>query len=881
MRKTLLRWFGRGYSDNDARAEIEFHLAMRTEQNEAKGMAAEEARNEARRQFGNLTRIREDVRRVYVREWMEGVVQDARYALRGFRRSPAFALAAILAIAIGSGSATAVFSVVDRILFRSLPYADEGRLVWLGMSAPIGNQEFLLGPDYLEWRDAETPFEALTSSSGTADCDLSEDQPARLRCSQVEATFLTTFRMKPFLGRDFTRDDDRPRSRKVAILSHALWRSRFGGDPGVVGRSISLDGSMTEVVGILGPDFELPNLAHMDLLVPQRLDEAVQRARDRMAMLAVFGRLKPGVTVPQAAAALQPFFDRAMQFVPSAFRNEVKLRVYSLRDRQVREAKTASLVLLGAVLLVLLIAWANVANLLLARAASRQRESAIRAAIGAGQGRLMRQSLTEAAVLSLAGSLAGLLLAGLLLRAFVLLAPEGIPRLQQAGLDGRVLLISIAGSLGCGLLFGLAPALRGANLEWLTGVRVAGSRRAVLRPLLVTGQLAVSLVLLTGAGLLLQSLWHMQNVPLGIQADHVLTAEATLNRNRYPTPQSRIAFLKALHERLARLPGTTAVGMANSLPPAGRAMATIYSRIAIEGRAPVSDRGTGGMVVVRTVSPGYFGALGIPVRQGRGFTEEDRRSAGPVVILSESLARRMFPAGDSIGRRISPGRATGGPGTERIPWLTIVGVAADVKNAGLNGRDDPEYYELLRATPEDVSASALIVVRSAAGPMVLAPLVRGAVRNLDAALPVEIGTMTDRVSRLSQRPRFETALLGLFAGLGVLLAALGLYGVISFLVAQRVREIGVRLALGASRGRIVGMVLGQAARWTAAGTVIGVAGALAASRYLETMLFGVTPRDPVTLAAVVMLLAAVAMCAALVPSRRASRLDPAETLRCE
>src|SRR6202167_1967804 len=402
------------------------------------------------------------------------LAQDLRYAARGFVRSPTFTLAALFAIALGTGAGTAVFSVVDRILFRSLPYPQADRLVSVGFVAPIIPQEFMLGADYVEWRARQQPFESIASWSGINDCDLTGANPVRLACAQVEASFLPTLGVQPMAGRNFTRDEDRPNAPPVALLSYGLWQSRFGGDRNVVGKTFPLEGQSATILGVLPPDFEMPTLEHADVLAPQALDEAQQHRPNTGRPLWSIARLKSGVTPAQPAAALQPLFQESLQYVPGPFRKEVSLRVRALRDRQIHDARLASWILLGAVLAVLLIACANVANLLLARAATRQRELAVRLALGANRRRLVRQTLTESLLLAVAGGVAGCLLAAALLRIFVAIPPEGIPRLQQATVDWRVLLFTLAVSLTCGIVFGLAPALEHPRPETLAGWRSLG-----------------------------------------------------------------------------------------------------------------------------------------------------------------------------------------------------------------------------------------------------------------------------------------------------------------------------------------------------------------------------------------------------------------------
>jgi predicted permease len=804
---------------------------------------------------------------------MESLARDLRYAARGLLRTPAFTLAAVSALALGIGAGTAVFSVVDRLLFRSLPYPDAERLVSFGMVAPIVPQEFLLGYDYLDWRASQQPFESLGAWQTVRNCDLSEANPVRLRCAVVDAALLYALGIQPLAGRNFTPQEDRPKAPPAALISYGLWRSRFAGDPAVVGKPLPLDGRPATIVGVLPASFELPSLAAADVLVPMALDPVEQAARRTAIVLYAVGRLKPGVTEAQARAALQPLFAKSLESVPPGFRKDVRLRLRPLRDRQVQDARLASWMLLASVAAVLLIACANVANLLLARATARQRERAVRAALGAGRGRLIRQALTESVPLALAGGAAGCALAFLLLRLFVGIAPEGIPRLSQAGVDDRVLLFTLGVSLLCGMLFGLAPAMETPRPENLAGWRSAGTRRHWFRQSLVAAQIAVSLVLLTGASLLLRSLWNLQTQPLGMRTERVLTATVALGQTSYAQPERRLAFFEQWEARVRQLPGVAEVALSDSVPPAANPRGPmIYHAIDVEGR-PRSQEGTGGPVNWRTVTPRYFAALGIPILRGRAFTEEDRDPSRHAAILSDTLACRMFPAEDPLGKRIRPGRIG--------PWHTVIGVAGNVKNTGLAARDDPEFYLVRSHSAEGTGWSASAVLRGAIDPRALAGAVRAQVARLDATLPVQIDTLSQRVSKLAERPRFSAVLLAIFAGMGLLLAAIGLYGVISCLVLQRTREIGVRMALGATPGGIARLVLSQAGRWAAAGSALGVAGSLIAVRLLRSMLFRVSANDPASLLAAVCLLLSVALLAAWLPARRAARVDPMEALRME
>jgi predicted permease len=862
-------------SDDDLRDELQVHLEMRAELNRQQGIPENEALALAKRHFGNATLIQEEVRRVHINSFLESVAQDLRYAVRGLLHNPIFSLTAIFAAALGIGSTTAVFSVVDRILFRSLPYPHDDRLVSVGMIAPLDTNEFLLPEAYFGLRKNQTPFESITSfTAGTVDCDLTQVNPMRLGCARVEGNLLPVLGRSPLLGRNFTNEEDRPNGPRVALMSYALWRGRFGGDPAIVGKLIPLDGQPVTIIGVLPPDFEMPTLSAADLLVPEQLNETTERSG---RALRVFARLKPDITVEQALAAMQPAFQQSLQTVPAPYRKEVRLRIRSLRDRQVQDARLTSWVLLAAVASVLLIACANIANLLLARSLARQRELAVRAALGAGRARLMRQTLTEAVLLGIAGGSAGSGLAWALLGIFTRIAPSGILRLEQATLDTRVFLFALTGSLLSALVFGLAPALQTPRAELLAGSRSTASPRVLLREWLVAAQIAMSLVLLTGASMLLRSLWNLQSVPLGLQAEHVVTAEFTLGKQGYSQDTRQLGFFNELESRMQQIPGVTTIAISDSLPPAGGMRGRPFAAIQVEGRPPIGE-GTGGMVSWRYVSPGYFAALRIPIVRGRAFRDEDRTAAVQAVILSESLARRLFPNGDALGARLL---VDGG--------ATVVGIAADVRNAGPLRPADPEYYMVRRRTLDAVFRNqtspgwrhGFVAVRTSMDARLMADWIKKELATLDPELPVSLATMNQRVGKLAERPRFNAVLLALFAGVGVLLAMIGLYGVMAFLVGQRSQEIGVRMALGATPGAITKLVLSRAMRWTIIGVGLGLGGSLFATQLLRTMLFNVPQRDPWTYGAVLPLLLLVALTAAWIPSRRAARVHPMTALRHE
>jgi predicted permease len=870
--------------NDDLAEELRFHLEQQIEQNVAAGMAPEQARRQAVLAFGGLESVKEDCRDQWGARLLDITLKDLRYALRGFRKSPVFTLAVVCTIALGIGATTAVFSVVDRILFRSLPYPHAERLVSVGITAPIEDNEFMLGANYAYWRQAKLPFESITSmtafDSAMSSCDLTESHPLRLSCLEVESNFLSTLGLRPVVGRNFEPDDNRPNAPAVALISSALWQSRFGGDPAAVGKLMSVDGKPVRVVGVLPGNFEMPTLAAADVLFPQHLDWNAQKTSYPGSVLRCFARLKPGVTMEQARAQLQPLFADTLKGAPPQFRNEVHLVVRSLRDRELGDSSLAAWVLLAAVLAVLLIACANVANLLLARSASRQRELAVRAALGAGRGRLMGQALSESLVLALTGGLAGCALGYGLLRVFIGIAPKGLPRLSEAGLDHRVLLFTLAISLACGMAFGMVPALHRAPAQLaLAGTRSSAASRGFFRQFLVVTQVAISLVLLAGASLLLRSLWKLQNQPLGMRTDSLLMAEMTLGQSRYSQPEQQLGFFDQLESRLRRLPGLTALALSDSMPPGGWEHYRIYATIAVRGQ-PQFAEGTGGPVDWRAVSPEYFSALGIPILRGRGFTERDRDPGQHAIILSQTLARRMFPGGDPLGQQLQPGLDG--------PWYTVIGVAGDVKNDGLAVPASPEYYVVRRHAggasadpPNYVNHHVFVLLRTGMKAAGMAELVRSDIAALDPTVPVNLDTMRQRVGQMEARPRFDAALLSLFAVLGVLLAAIGIYGVIAYLVAQRTQEIGVRMALGASTGDVLRLVTGKGLVLIVSGSVVGVVAALAVSRLLTSLLFGVRPDDPLTLGGAAGLLVAVALLATYVPARAATRIDPMVALRYE
>ncbi len=808
---------------------------------------------------------------------LDSLVLDIRFALRGLTQDRRFALTALAAITLAVGGASAVFSVVDRSLFRALPYSQGDRLVSVGVVAPlIGTQDWLFAGTYQEWRSAQTALEALTSWSGVSGCDVGDDSPKRLGCGQVDATFLPALGVEPVLGRNFTAEEDQPGAEPVALLSFDLWKARFAADYGVAGKRITVDGTSTRIIGVLPASFETPTLTPADLVVPQRLRQGSQKQR----LVSAIGRLRPGSTPASTAAALAPLFQIFVDTVPSDLRKAVplQLRVATLRDQQTREYRLALWMLLGSVTAFVLIACANVANLMLARSASRQQEFAIRAALGASRWRLVQQILTESGLLGLVGGAAGCALAFCLLRVFVALAPDGMLRLQQATLDLRVLAFALIVSLGAALLFGLAPSLERLRAEVLHAVRAIGHRKTWLRQTLITAQLSISLILLTCAGALLTSLWRLQNARLGFERERIVTASFTLPRNRYADETRQLNFFNQLEERLNGLPGAIAVAITDTLPPGGDPRSRPYVALRNSG-GDSAEQGMGGLVKWRYVTPGYFESLGIPITRGRGFSDTDRQPGEQAVILGQSLSRRLFGNDDPVGRRI----------LLEVP-MTVVGIAGDVRNSGLTSASDPEFYVLRNITPNKVYRNqrppdgwrpAIAVVHSRLNERVTAELLQAAIAQVDSSLPIALETINRHVERFFTRPRFQTVLLSVFAATGLLLAGIGLYGLISFLAAGRTREIGIRMALGATPGSVVKLVISDGLRWTGAGGVIGTAVSTGTLRLLEGLLYESKAHDFRVFGAATSILIVVAVLASWLPSRRASRIDPMVALRHE
>ena len=801
---------------------------------------------------------------------MGTVLQDGRYALRGFRRNPVFTVSVLLTLALGIGATTAVFSVVDRILFRALPYKDASRLVTVGLVHSLERQEFLMGRSFVEWRDNQKPFTAIAGqSTGVHNCDLIENNPAELGCISFQAGLLPLFGITPVLGRNFTAEEDSRGGPRVVMITYGLWQGHYNGDPHILDRMIDIDGKPARVVGVLPKGFQFPTLEAADIVEPMAFDPSVQTTANGGFgnPMRLFARLKPGLSIEEARAEMEPLFESDLRFFPPGASKVLRLSIRSLRDRETQDAQPVAWVLLGFVLAVLLIACANVASLMMARGAGRQREIAVRAAIGASRGRLARQALTEALLLAGAGGAAGLLAARGLLAIFVDLAPTGIPFLGKAQLDLRIAVCAALLSCACGVIFGLASTFEKPGLATLTAKASMSRRPAILRRGLVTVQIAASIVLLSGAVLLLRSFAKIEEQNLGMRTGGVMTARAALPWWHYNTNEKVMDFYLRLEEALRRLPGTRAVGISDSTPPGGWQSGFRFSGLKVEGRPPV-PAGSDETGVGRTVTPDYFRALDIPILRGRNFTEQDRTGSEREVILSRLLASELFGDEDPIGKHMGSG--------------VVVGVAANVKNNGLTEQSEPEIYTLRRSVASDWDSSKFVVVlNSVMTAKAVEPWVRTAAASVDPTVPVEVEVLDQTVQRLADRPRFETALLGFFAGTGLVLAIVGLYGLIAFMTTQRRQEIGVRMALGATRGNILRLIAGDGMRMVALGGALGVGTALGISKLLKSLLFEVSVYDPLTFVVAPALLTLAALAAILIPARAGTRVDPAVTLRAE
>ena len=871
--------------DGQLDEELRFHLERETEENLRRGLTLEEARREALRRFGGVDKFKEECREADRAVLLETVLQDIRYGARALRKNPGYAAAAIVTLALGIGANTAIFSVVHGVLLQSLPYGGGDRLVRLRADAPgAGIQDGAFSP--LDVSDIAAQTRSL---SGVVEYHsmwfvlLGRKEPERVQTGVVSASFFDLLGVNPILGRTFLPGEDKHGAEAVLVLSHAYWMRSFGGDPGIVGRVFRMNDRPHTVVGVLPPIPGYPDENDLYMPVsacPFRSDPMMETNRGA-GMLAAFGRLKPGVTLAAASKDLDAIAAHWLRDYPQDYPETIGLRLspVALTDELTRGARPTFLVLLATVGLVLLLACANVANLTLARLIRREKEMALRSALGAGRGRLTRQLLTESILLALIGGGLGLVLAWGVRGLLIHFASRFTPRADEIAMSGPVLLFTLGVSLVTGIAFGLMPAFSGRRS--LTAALQQGGDRAGgasigrqrLRNLLIVGQVGISFVLLIGAGLMLRTLWKLSSVDPGFRSDRVLTSRLDLNFSKYTNADERRSFHDRLLERLAVEPGVVSAALAGSFP-LGDGGGPNTGRFRIEGRPPVTDQAMPRADFQR-VSPAYFRTIGVPILRGRDILPTDRPGTPYVAVVNQSFARRFWPGEDPIGRRIEIPQ--GGPAGREPRRVAIVGVVSDVRHYGLT---NPPTEQLFLAMAQFPGLGTNCLIRTSVAPLQMERRVRAAVHAVGPEQPVDRFRTLEQVREGTlDSPRLTALLLALFAGLAVVITATGIAGVISFSVGQRIQEFGIRMALGAAPRAVLGMVLKQGLTLVAAGLGLGLAAALLLARLMASLLYDVAPTDPLTYAAVALLLFSSAALACFVPARRATTVDPMVALR--
>ena len=868
--------------DLEFQAELEEHFRLLAERYRRQGMTSEAAMLAARRQFGNTTLLQEDLRAMQIIPAIDSLRGDLTYAVRMLRRNPGFAATAVVTLALGIGANTAIFSVCNAVLFKPLPYAEPDRIVMLSERQRDGKPGNVAPANFVDWRNGSNSFTdvaAMRTPSFASSFILGgQNEASRLTGGDVSSSFFSVLGVRFMLGRNFLPDEDLPGHAHVAVLSYATWSERFGADRDIAGKTITLNDNSYTVVGVLPADFKFGSTAadfqagsQPDIWVPLALDP--QKLQRGAHMLNVIARLAPGVTLAQAQAELNVIAANLARQYPEN-NKDIGIAAVPLADQVTGSVRVALETLLGAVGLVLLIACANVANLLLGRTAARQKEMAVRIALGASRWRLARQLLTESLLLAGLGGIAGFALALAAIEALTPQLPADLSRAAGIAVDMRMLIFTAAISLLTGILFGLVPLFAtcrekaGESLK--QNNRFASGIQTRLRSGLAVAQIAIAIILLIGAGLMVKSFWALLHVAPGFRSDSILTARLSLPRSRYPDNR-RIAALEGdVLESLRGRPGVQSAGFATYVPLSGFENGWSFL---IEGRPPLPV-GTYNMAQYRPASAGYFEAIGIPLLRGRSFTSADTPEAPWVVVINDSMAREYWPSENPIGQRI---QASGG----QPKWRTVIGVVGDVLHEGLDGAAKPEMY-LPVEQAMNIESGPTIVVRAESAPGAAAGELRAAVSAIDPAIAVDrIETMQQLVSGSVAQPRFRTVILAAFSLLALVMAAIGIYGVMNYLVIQRTREFGIRLSLGATPTDVLRLVLGRAATLIGAGTCLGLIGSALLVRLITNLLFGTAPLDPLTFAAVPVLLAAVALAASYVPARRATRIDPIVALRCE
>jgi len=876
--------------ERDLEDEVAFHLAMREADLRADGVPDPAAREMARRRFGNVTYLKEQTRDMWLFPSFESIVQDVRFALRTLRKSPGFTIVAVLALAIGIGGNTAIFSLVDAARAGALPYKEPERLVGLfgNVQRATVERRGTSYPDYADWRAQATSFVDMAAFDNFTATLFTTEEPERVSGERVSPGYFSILGINPARGRTFRSEEDAVgNAADVVVLSDGIWKRRFGSDPNIIGKTITLNTRACTVIGIMPPGFKgLTDSA--ELWAPFAFQASAEALAQRGSRgFAPVARLKDGVSLAGAQAEMDTIARRLEAAYPQS--NEKRgVEISPIAVELVGALRPALLMLMAAVAFVLLIACANVANLVITRSEARRREMAVRTALGAGRGRLLRQLITESCVLTFIGAGVGLLLARLSVDVLLASSPVTFPSFVTPGLDLRVAAFTIGVSLMCGILVGLAPGLQSRAVDLSNALketaRGSGGRRSQqVRAVLVVAEVSLAVILLVGAGLMIRSVVNLVALNPGFNPSSILTLRINIPRvpappatgqagapATPPAPAPLVVQARSLAERVGAVPGTTGVTLSTDLPLDGSASASFY---AAEGQAAVNAQNIP-RAYVHAVSPDFFATLGIPLVQGRAFTEEELKPASPAVIVSDQVVKRFWPGQDPIGKRLKFGQVT-----SNNPWLAIVGVVGDVKYRGLpeNPTKDPDIY--LPFT--DRNTGVAMAVRTASAPASLTAAIRAAIRAADASITVySVRTMDELIGAQTAQSRFIMWLMGAFAVIALSLAVIGIYGVMSYLVAQRTREIGVRLALGAAGGDILRLVVGNGARLIALGIVIGVAATFVLERLVSTLLFGVTALDAAAALAVAVL-AIVALVACYVPALRATRVSPITALRYE
>jgi predicted permease len=855
---------------NELDEDIREHIARETQDNIERGMTSEEARYAAMRKFGNVTRVKEETREVWIAVWLEQLIEDVRFGLRMLRKNPGFTTVAVLTLALGIGANTALFSVVNAVLIQPLPFENASRLVWSWGKCTLCSQAAVAPSDFLDYRAQNHSFEyyGAIDSGGSLFNLAGSDKPIQVKGSMVTAGFFDALGIEPRYGRSFELSDEKTTDPLVVILSRHLWQERFGSDPNMIGKSVTLDDKTRTVVGVLANDVSV--LSRADLWYPAPFQNQGMQSR-RSHFLRPVGLLKRAVTISEAQAELDTIAARLGSEYPVTNAGW-GLRLEPLQNVLVGSVRLALLVLLAAVGFVLLIACANVASLLLSRNSVRQREIVIRTAIGAGRSRLVRQLLTESLLLALAGGAAGIFLATAGVQFLRGLGPQSLPRLDEVNVSGTVLAFTFLISIFTGVLFGLGPALKASRRDLAQGLReggAAGDARSKHRVhnALVVAEVALSVVVLIASGLLLNSFWHLMRVQLGFDPANVLTTEVSLVSPRYDDQQRRESFFHGLEDRVHSQSGVASVGFVSELPLSGEADDTFFT-IAEHPPANPNDHNDAD---VRIIDGDYFGAMRIPLLAGRAFERQDSLESRKVVIVNEPFVKKYFPNENPIGKHLKMFE-----GKPEFTPREIVGIVGGNKHFALQ--------ESLRAamfTPGSF-LKMNVVVRSAGDPALLTTVVRQAVRAIDPDEATSaFRTMDDVVSSSAAGDRFNALLLGAFGGIALLLTAAGIFGVLSYLVTQRTREIGLRVALGAQRSDVLHVIVGHGVRLALLGLGIGIVAAAVVTRWMSSVLFAVKPTDPLTFVAVAAVLGTVAFLASYLPARRAMLVDPMVALRHE